>query len=142
MRPFCKTLKMFSGRWTWRHVHLTVMAVALSLLWETYGMLLTIIVGFMMLRCLQARFLLAKLNPSATHQSDQGLTNEIIFTEDVALNVRHMHCQASSLPCDMGECKPRACWLHISLVLHRGWRTQSRSLDGLHDTCQLRMCSA
>lgn len=38
--------------------------------------------------CLQARFLLAKLNPSATHQSDQGLTSEIIFTEDVSLNVR------------------------------------------------------
>lgn len=37
--------------------------------------------------CMQARFLLAKLNPSATHQSNQGLTNEIIFTEDVSLNV-------------------------------------------------------
>lgn len=37
--------------------------------------------------CMQARFLLAKLNPSATHQSDQGLTSEIIFTEDVSLNV-------------------------------------------------------
>ena len=36
---------------------------------------------------MQARFLLAKLNPSATHQSDQGLTSEIIFTEDVSLNV-------------------------------------------------------
>ncbi|DBA70425.1 TPA: hypothetical protein ACH3X2_011834 [Trebouxia sp. C0005] len=39
----------------------------------------------------QARFLLAKLNPSATHQSNQGLTNEIIFTEDVSLNVFTQH---------------------------------------------------
>ena len=36
---------------------------------------------------LQARFLLAKLNPSATHQNDQGLASEIIFTEDVSLEV-------------------------------------------------------
>lgn len=36
---------------------------------------------------MQARFLLAKLNPSATHQTDQGAMNEIIFTEDVSLEV-------------------------------------------------------
>lgn len=38
----------------------------------------------MCMRC-QARFLLAKLNPSATHQTDQGLASEVIFTEDVSL---------------------------------------------------------
>lgn len=37
---------------------------------------------------LQARFLLAKLNPSATHQTEQGAISEIIFTEDVSLEVR------------------------------------------------------
>lgn len=46
--------------------------------------------------CLQARFLLAKLNPSATHQSDQGLTSEIIFTEDVSLNVSTVLCYVCS----------------------------------------------
>ena len=46
-----------------------------------------------MVVCCQARFLLAKLNPSATHQSDQGLTSEVIFTEDVSLEVgSKQHC--------------------------------------------------
>ncbi|KAL3133000.1 hypothetical protein ABBQ38_006909 [Trebouxia sp. C0009 RCD-2024] len=39
----------------------------------------------------QARFLLAKLNPSATHQTDQGVASEVIFTEDVSLQVFTQH---------------------------------------------------
>jgi hypothetical protein len=35
---------------------------------------------------LQARFLLAKLNPSSTHESQYG-GGEIIFTDDVSLQV-------------------------------------------------------
>lgn len=34
----------------------------------------------------QARFLLAKLNPSSTHESQYG-GGEIIFTDDVSLQV-------------------------------------------------------
>ena len=49
--------------------------------------------------CMQARFLLAKLNPSATHQSDQGLTSEIIFTEDVSLDVSTRQHPSSCLFC-------------------------------------------
>jgi len=49
--------------------------------------------------CMQARFLLAKLNPSATHQSDQGLTSEIIFTEDVSLHVSTKQHQSPCLFC-------------------------------------------
>lgn len=52
---------------------------------------------FSMVVCCQARFLLAKLNPSATHQSDQGLTSEVIFTEDVSLEVGI--AGISSVPC-------------------------------------------
>jgi len=35
----------------------------------------------------QARFLLAKLNPSATHDNATGLSEEVIFTDDVSLSV-------------------------------------------------------
>jgi protein transport protein SEC23 len=38
----------------------------------------------------QARFLLAKLNPSATHNTDLGYGQsggEIIFTDDISMNV-------------------------------------------------------
>jgi protein transport protein SEC23 len=35
----------------------------------------------------QARFLLAKLNPSATHNSQQYGQSEVIFTDDVSLQV-------------------------------------------------------
>jgi hypothetical protein len=35
----------------------------------------------------QARFLLAKLNPSSTHESQYG-AGEIIFTDDVSLQVK------------------------------------------------------
>lgn len=35
----------------------------------------------------QARFLLAKTNPSATHANTHGATEEIIFTDDVSLQV-------------------------------------------------------
>ena len=52
----------------------------------------------MLLGISQARFLLAKLNPSATHQSDQGLTSEIIFTEDVSLEVIAA-CSCTTLCC-------------------------------------------
>lgn len=41
--------------------------------------------------CLQARFLLAKLNPSSTHES-QYSTGEIIFTDDVSLQVLCLCC--------------------------------------------------
>lgn len=33
----------------------------------------------------QARFLLAKLNPSATHNSEYSASSEIIYTDDVSL---------------------------------------------------------
>jgi protein transport protein SEC23 len=36
----------------------------------------------------QARFLLAKLNPSATHNNQNLGSSEIIFTDDVSLQVR------------------------------------------------------
>lgn len=36
----------------------------------------------------QARFLLAKLNPSATHDNVTGFSEEVIFTDDVALSVK------------------------------------------------------
>ncbi|KAK3265239.1 hypothetical protein CYMTET_26064, partial [Cymbomonas tetramitiformis] len=39
----------------------------------------------------QARFLLAKLNPSATHTSNNYSSNEIIFTDDVSLQVFMEH---------------------------------------------------
>eukprot|EP00958_Prasinococcus_capsulatus_P011825 scaffold1181_cov387-Prasinococcus_capsulatus_cf.AAC.12 len=42
--------------------------------------------------CAQARFLLAKLNPSQTHQS-QDQAGEVIFTDDVSLQVFMEHLQ-------------------------------------------------
>eukprot|EP00252_Welwitschia_mirabilis_P002786 TRINITY_DN12777_c0_g1_i1.p1 TRINITY_DN12777_c0_g1~~TRINITY_DN12777_c0_g1_i1.p1 ORF type:complete len:145 (+),score=14.13 TRINITY_DN12777_c0_g1_i1:462-896(+) len=42
----------------------------------------------------QARFLLAKLNPSVTHASNQyGNSSEVIFTDDVSLQVFIEHLQ-------------------------------------------------
>eukprot|EP00249_Psilotum_nudum_P008068 c21021_g1_i1 orf=336-2687(+) len=41
----------------------------------------------------QARFLLAKLNPSITHNSDQVGESEVIFTDDVSLQVFIAHLQ-------------------------------------------------
>ena len=35
----------------------------------------------------QARFLLAKLNPSSTYQNASGMSSEVIMTDDVSLNV-------------------------------------------------------
>ena len=43
---------------------------------------------------MQARFMLAKLNPSATHDSPAtltGTTGEIILTDDVSLAVFQQH---------------------------------------------------
>ena len=39
---------------------------------------------------MQARFLLAKLNPSATHMSEDqfSTSGELIYTDDVSLQVR------------------------------------------------------
>mmetsp|Transcript_53685 Transcript_53685/g.170727 ORF Transcript_53685/g.170727 Transcript_53685/m.170727 type:complete len:236 (-) Transcript_53685:25-732(-) len=39
----------------------------------------------------QARFLLAKLNPSVTHSNQQYATQEVIFTDDVSLQVFMEH---------------------------------------------------
>ncbi|KAL6782707.1 SEC23A [Auxenochlorella protothecoides x Auxenochlorella symbiontica] len=39
----------------------------------------------------QARFLLAKLNPSATYQSSAALSSEVIMTDDVSLSVFTEH---------------------------------------------------
>lgn len=39
----------------------------------------------------QARFLLAKLNPSATYQSTSALSSEVIMTDDVSLSVFTEH---------------------------------------------------
>eukprot|EP00898_Chlorokybus_atmophyticus_P006829 jgi/Chlat1/7147/Chrsp57S06816 len=41
----------------------------------------------------QARFLLAKLNPSVTHNSQSAGTQEVIFTDDVSLQVFMEHLQ-------------------------------------------------
>lgn len=41
----------------------------------------------------QARFLLAKLNPSATYNSDVGAGMDVIFTDDVNLQVFLEHLQ-------------------------------------------------
>lgn len=41
----------------------------------------------------QARFLLAKLNPSVTHKSDHIWDSEVIFTDDVSLEVFMSHLQ-------------------------------------------------
>lgn len=41
----------------------------------------------------QARFLLAKLNPSVTHNSSVGNASEVIFTDDVSLEVFVKHLQ-------------------------------------------------
>lgn len=35
----------------------------------------------------QARFLLAKLNPSSTHNNQSGMSAEVIMTDDVSLQV-------------------------------------------------------
>lgn len=35
----------------------------------------------------QARFLLAKLNPSSTYASETGMSSEVIMTDDVSLQV-------------------------------------------------------
>jgi protein transport protein SEC23 len=37
--------------------------------------------------CVQARFLLAKLNPSSTYASETGMSSEVIMTDDVSLQV-------------------------------------------------------
>lgn len=39
----------------------------------------------------QARFLLAKLNPSATYNSTQAMSSEVIMTDDVSLQVFTEH---------------------------------------------------
>ncbi len=39
----------------------------------------------------QARFLLAKLNPSATYNTSSSMSSEIIMTDDVSLLVRPLH---------------------------------------------------
>ena len=36
---------------------------------------------------MQARFLLAKLNPSSTHTSEVSMSAEVIMTDDVSLSV-------------------------------------------------------
>ena len=45
---------------------------------------------------LQARFLLVKLNPSATHDNVTGMSEEVIFTDDVSLSVRCTRPAAST----------------------------------------------
>ena len=40
---------------------------------------------------LQARFLLAKLNPSATYNTTQSMSSEVIMTDDVSLQVFTEH---------------------------------------------------
>jgi len=45
----------------------------------------------------QARFLLAKLNPSATHNSSNNEANEILFTDDVSLQVFMDHLKRLSV---------------------------------------------
>ena len=40
---------------------------------------------------LQARFLLAKLNPSSTYSTNTEMTNEVIMTDDVSLAVFTEH---------------------------------------------------
>ena len=44
----------------------------------------------------QARFLLAKLNPSATYQSN-GVSGDVIFTDDVSLQVFMEHLKKLSV---------------------------------------------
>jgi len=39
----------------------------------------------------QARFLLAKLNPSSTYNSNSPMSNEVIMTDDVSLAVFTEH---------------------------------------------------
>ena len=39
----------------------------------------------------QARFLLAKLNPSSTYNSQQAMSAEVIMTDDVSLSVFTEH---------------------------------------------------
>ena len=39
----------------------------------------------------QARFLLAKLNPSSTHNNQSGMSAEMIMTDDVSLQVFTEH---------------------------------------------------
>ncbi len=43
------------------------------------------------LMCVQARFLLARLNPSSTYQSQQSMSAEVIMTDDVSLSVFTEH---------------------------------------------------
>jgi len=50
-----------------------------------YSCLLTLIVRE--ISNLQARFLLAKLNPSATYNTSSAVSSEIIMTDDVSLQV-------------------------------------------------------
>ncbi len=40
---------------------------------------------------LQARFLLAKLNPSATYNTTAAISSEVIMTDDVSLQVFTEH---------------------------------------------------
>ena len=65
--------------------------------------------------CWQARFLLAKLNPSATHQSDQGLTSEVIFTEDVSLEVGST--SISCVLCQWVSLNMKVCTLFVHLLV-------------------------
>jgi len=45
----------------------------------------------------QARFLLAKLNPSATYNTSSAMSSEIIMTDDVSLQVRGGACVGSTI---------------------------------------------
>jgi hypothetical protein len=44
-----------------------------------------------MLSAVQARFLLAKLNPSATYNTSTPMSSEVIMTDDVSLQVFTEH---------------------------------------------------
>ena len=59
---------------------------------------------------LQARFLLAKLNPSTTHASSDQYANsgEMIYTDDVSLKVRL--CDCPELASSPAVCSPERCY--------------------------------
>ena len=81
-----------------------------------YSCLLTLIVRE--ISNLQARFLLAKLNPSATYNTSSAVSSEIIMTDDVSLQVR-----------------PGV--LHEQLC--RGWAVQGAPRRSLESCCSLLM---